>query len=178
MFLNTFKALHSDLSPGPRNSAAECIPAKTDTPATPSLTSTWRAFRAPPHFNYSNNKIITSSLPLVQNPASLCRLCFSASKSSRDSDGSSLSVAPTSTGLGPFLSSAFSRPTWERFSVFSRLRDVHGRPGKRQRTMPKVFMPATATEAGNPPPAAAIITYHNNNYGAELSRGTRWKGAR
>lgn len=116
----------------------------------------------------------TSSLPLESKPASLLRLCFSAIRSKRNSDGSSCNVSPMLTGLGPFEavfpSPVPSRPIRKRFSDRTWLRDVHGRAGKRQRAVVELLTPVRTAEADNPPPTAAIINYHNNCAG-EVVRG-------
>lgn len=59
-------------------------------------------------------------------------------------------------------------PRCGRFSDRSRIRDVHGRPGKRARATAGVLEPAPLAGDDNPPPAAAIIHYYNNNGGSAL----------
>ena len=118
----------------------------------------------------SRVSLFTSSLLLLDSkPASLCRLCFSATPSRRSRDGSSLNASPMFTGLGPPTASSPSSepslPRLVRFSDRSLLRVAHGRPGKRARAGCWMFEPATVAGDGNPPPDAAII-YHNNTVGA------------
>lgn len=130
--------------------------------------------------------LFTSSLSLESNPASLCRLCFSATPSRRSRDGSSLNARPMLTGLGPPAASSPSSepnlPRLVRFSDRSLLRDEHGRPGKRARAGARVLKPATVAGDDNPPPDAAII-YYNNTDGA-LAEGdssdmrARWTAPR
>ncbi len=113
--------------------------------------------------------LFTSSLLLVSNPTSLCRLCFSATPSKRNRDGSSLNARPMLTGLGPPAacspSSEPNLPRLVRFSNRSLQRNVHGRPGKRAFATPWVLKPARVAGDDNPPPDAAII-YYNNTDGA------------
>lgn len=117
--------------------------------------------------------LITSSLLLESNPASLCRLCFSATPRRRSRTGSSLNARPMLTGLGPPASSSPSSkpnlPSLVRFSNRSLLRPVQGRPGKRALATPWMLKPATLAGDDNPPPDAAII-YYNNTYGALAGR--------
>lgn len=64
-------------------------------------------------------------------------------------------------GLGPPVitspPSESNRPRCGRFSDRSRQRDVHGRPGKRDRATTGVLKPVTLAGYVNPPPDAAII---------------------
>lgn len=107
--------------------------------------------------------LFTSSLLLESKPASLRRLCFSATPSRRSKDGSSLNARPMLTGLGPRVGSSPSSepnlPRLVRFSERSLLRIAHGRPGKRARAGNWVLRPPTAAGEDNPPPDAAIIYY-------------------